>query len=135
MSTPGASIFEIAEHCNREQFDELIGDYAGIVVSDRWPGYQHLDPNRRQVCWSHLQRDFRRHSEGLAEQKTFGEQGLKLTGRVFLEHGAPTSTSTKAATGWRPRSSRPRPNCKRSSNAPAARANGHGFIACSRTTS
>jgi len=83
MTTPGASIFEIAEHCNREQFDELIGDYAGIVISDRWPGYQHLDPNRRQVCWSHLQRDFRRHSEGLAEQKTFGEQGLKLTGRVF----------------------------------------------------
>jgi len=83
MSTPGASVFEIAEHCNREQFDELIGPFPGIVVSDRWPGYEHLDPNRRQVCWSHLQRDFRRHSEGLAEQKTFGEHGLALTGRVF----------------------------------------------------
>jgi hypothetical protein len=35
------------------------------------------------VCWSHLQRDFRRHADGLAEQKTFGEQGLELTGRVF----------------------------------------------------
>jgi transposase len=32
---------------------------------------------------SHLQRDFRRHSEGLAEQKTFGERGLELTRRVF----------------------------------------------------
>ena len=53
------------------------------MVSDRWPGYEHLDPHQRQVCWSHLQRDFRRHSEGLAEQKTFGEQGLELTGRVF----------------------------------------------------
>jgi transposase len=42
-----------------------------------------LDPQRRQVCWSHVQRDFRRHSEGLAEQKTFGEQGLELTRRVF----------------------------------------------------
>ena len=83
MSTPGASLFEIAEHCNREQFDELIGDYRGIIVSDRWPGYQHLDPDRRQVRWSHLQRDFRRHAEGLAEQKAFGEQGLKLTTRVF----------------------------------------------------
>jgi transposase len=82
-TTPGASLFEIAEHCNREQFDELIGPFSGIVVSDRWPGYEHLDPRRRQVCWSHLQRDFRRHSEGLAEQKTFGEHGLELTGRVF----------------------------------------------------
>ena len=35
------------------------------------------------MCWSHLKRDFRRHADGLAEQKTFGEQGLKLTGRVF----------------------------------------------------
>jgi transposase len=83
MSTPGASIFQIAEHCNREQFDELIGPFAGIVISDRWPGFEHLDPDRRQVCWSHIQRDFRRHSEGLAEQKAFGEQGLALTGRVF----------------------------------------------------
>jgi transposase len=83
MTTPSGSLFEIAEHCNREQFDELIGPFSGIIVSDRWPGYEHLDPHQRQVCWSHLQRDFRRHSEGLAEQKTFGEQGLQLTGRVF----------------------------------------------------
>jgi transposase len=78
-----AALFQIAEHCNREQFDELIGGYPGIIVSDRWPGFEHLDPNHRQVCWSHLQRDFRRHSEGLSEQKDFGEQGLVLTGRVF----------------------------------------------------
>jgi transposase len=83
MATPSGSLFEIAEHCNREQFDALIGPFGGIVVSDRWAGYEHLNPRRRQVCWSHLQRDFRRHSEGLAEQKTFGEQGLALTGRVF----------------------------------------------------
>jgi transposase len=82
MTTPGGSLFEIAERCNREQFDELIGPFSGIIVSDRWPGYEHLDPHQRQACWSHLQRDFRRHSEGLAEQQTFGEHGLQLPGRV-----------------------------------------------------
>jgi transposase len=30
-----------------------------------------------------VERDFRRHSEGRAEQKIFGEQGLELTRRVF----------------------------------------------------
>ena len=35
------------------------------------------------MCWSHLQRDFRRHADGLGEQKTFGERGLELTARVF----------------------------------------------------
>ena len=82
-TTPEATFLQIAEHCNREQFDALIGAYAGIVVSDRWNGFSHRDPHQRQVCWSHLQRDFRRHADGLAEQKTFGEQGLELTGRVF----------------------------------------------------
>ena len=83
LTTSSAALFQIAEHCNREQFNALIGPYPGIVVSDRWVGFEHLDPDRRQVCWSHIERDFRRHSEGLAEQKIFGERGLQLTDRVF----------------------------------------------------
>jgi transposase len=82
-TTSGATFLQIAEHCNREQFDALVGPYRGIVISDRWVGFEHVDPKRRQVCWSHLDRDFRRHSEGLGEQKTFGEQGLELSRRVF----------------------------------------------------
>ena len=83
-TTPEATFLQIAEHCNREQFDALIGtSYPGIVVSDRWNGFSHRDPHQRQVCWSHIQRDFRHHAEGLAEQKTFGEQGLELTHQVF----------------------------------------------------
>ena len=35
-TTLGAAFFQIAEHCNREQFNALIGPYPGIVVSDRW---------------------------------------------------------------------------------------------------
>jgi transposase len=83
-NTADAVFLQIAEHCNREVFDALIGTtYPGIVISDRWNGYSHLDPSRRQVCWSHLQRDFRKHADGLAEQKTFGEHGLELTGGTF----------------------------------------------------
>jgi len=83
-TTPEAVFLQIAEHCNREQFNALIGtSYPGIVVSDRWNGYEHLDPRQRQVCWSHLQRDFRRHADGLGEQKPFGEHGLELTRQVF----------------------------------------------------
>jgi transposase len=50
LTTPEAALFQIAEHCNREQFQALIGPFPGIVVSDRWNGYEHLDPDRRQVC-------------------------------------------------------------------------------------
>ena len=83
-TTPDAAFFVIAAHCNREQFNALVGtSYPGVVISDRWNGYSHLDPNQRQVCWSHLKRDFRRHADGLGEQKTFGEHGSELTRRVF----------------------------------------------------
>jgi transposase len=83
-TTADAAFFQIAEHCNRAQFNALIGTtYSGIVISDRWNGYAHLSPQQRQVCWSHLQRDFRRHADGLGEQKTFGEQGVPLANQVF----------------------------------------------------
>jgi transposase len=50
-TTPDAGFFVIAEHCNREQFNALVGThYPGIVISDRWNGYSHLDPHQRQVC-------------------------------------------------------------------------------------
>ncbi|MBA3437418.1 MAG: transposase, partial [Thermoleophilaceae bacterium] len=82
-TTSEAAIFRIAEDRHRDRLEELIGGYDGIVCSDRWWAYDHLDPECRQACWSHLRRDWRRHAEGLAEQKDFGEAGMALTDRLF----------------------------------------------------
>ena len=83
-TTAQAAIFRIVEDRHRDRLEELLGpDFSGIVTSDRWWAYELLDPEQRQACWSHLQRDFRFHSEGLAAQQHFGESGLKLTDRVF----------------------------------------------------
>lgn len=74
----------IAEDRHADRLDELIGGYEGIVCSDRWWAYDHLDGNCRQACWQHLKRDFCRHAEGLlTKQRTFGESGLALTKRLF----------------------------------------------------
>jgi transposase len=81
--TPTMAIFRIAADRHRDRLDELLGNFAGIVCSDRWWAYDHLDSDCRQACWAHLVRDFTRHSEGLAEQKAFGEHGLKLCQRLF----------------------------------------------------
>jgi transposase len=79
-----AAVFKIVEDRHRDRLQELLGpDFQGIVTSDRWWAYDLLDPEQRQACWSHLQRDFRFHSEGLAAQKEFGEAGLVLTSRLF----------------------------------------------------
>ncbi|MGH2714077.1 MAG: IS66 family transposase, partial [Thermoleophilaceae bacterium] len=63
-TTPAAAILLVAEDRHRDRLEELIGaDYAGIVCSDRWRAYDHLDPDCRQARWQHLKRDFRRHAE------------------------------------------------------------------------
>lgn len=88
-ATADAAIFRIVEDRHSDRLNELLGpDFAGIVTSDRWWAYGVLDPEQRQACWSHLVRDFRFHSEGLAAQQTFGAAGLELTRRLFeIWHG------------------------------------------------
>jgi transposase len=83
-TTPWAAIFRICEDRHRDRLAELIGtDFKGILCSDRWWAYEHIDPESRQACWEHLKRDWFRHSEGLAEQKEFGTAGLALTKQLF----------------------------------------------------
>ena len=82
--TPTAAVFRIAPDRHRREAEALLGEeFAGVACSDRWWAYDYLDPERRQVCWSHLIRDFTAHSEGLAAQKEFGEAGRAIAGRLF----------------------------------------------------
>jgi len=82
--TDRAALFRIAPDRHEREAKALLGeDFAGIVCSDRWWAYDHLDPERRQLCWSHLVRDLTAHSEGLAAQRTFGEAGLTIAARLF----------------------------------------------------
>jgi transposase len=82
--TPAAAVFRIAPDRHEREALALLGeDYEGVVGSDRWWAYRGFDRARRQLCWSHLIRDFTAHSDGLAAQKQFGEQGLDIAQRLF----------------------------------------------------
>jgi len=82
--TPQAAVFRIAPDRHQREAKALLGEhFAGIACSDRWWAYDYLDPERRQLCWAHLVRDFTAHSEGLAAQKQFGQAGLSIAGRLF----------------------------------------------------
>jgi transposase len=82
--TGRTAVFRIAAGRHACEAKTLLGErFAGIVCSDRWRGYDYLDPIQRQLCWAHLLRDFTAHSEGMAEQKKFGEQGLRIARELF----------------------------------------------------
>jgi len=79
-----AALFRIAPDRHEREARVLLGEgFQGVVCSDRWWAYNYLEPERRQVCWAHLIRDFTAQSEGLEPEKSFGEAGLEIAGRLF----------------------------------------------------
>jgi transposase len=82
--TSATAVFRIAAGRHAFEARTLLGErFAGIVCSDRWRGYDYLEPSRRQLCWAHLLRDFTAHSEGMAEQEAFGRSGLAIAHALF----------------------------------------------------
>ena len=83
--TVRAALFRIAADRHEREAKALLGEqFAGIACSDRWWAYNYLGPERRQLCWAHLMRDFTAHSEGLGAQKEFGLAGLEIAKRLFV---------------------------------------------------
>jgi len=77
------AILQIAPDRHEDRAKALLADSRAIVTSDRWWAYGHLPLRRRQVCWSHLQRDFAHHAEGLGAEKQLGEAGLRICDELF----------------------------------------------------
>jgi transposase len=79
------AVLRIAPDRGKAHLHGLIGDdFDGVVGSDRFTAYNSLEPGRRQVCWSHLRRDFTFHADlGSGPQEAFGLDGLEVTWNVF----------------------------------------------------
>jgi transposase len=77
------AILRLEPDRHEDRARDLLADSTAIVTSDRWWAYGHLPVRRRQVCWSHLQRDFAFHAEGRGIEKQLGEHGLRICEEVF----------------------------------------------------
>jgi transposase len=77
------AVLQIAPDRHEDHAKDLLADTTAVVTSDRWWAYTHLPLKRRQVCWAHLQRDFKAHAEGLGAEKAFGQAGLKICEQLF----------------------------------------------------
>jgi transposase len=77
------AVFAITANRHEQHLRELLADHRGIVTSDRWWAYDHLPLARRQVCWSHLQRDFQAQAERSGAEHELGQAGLRICERVF----------------------------------------------------
>jgi transposase len=69
-----AAVFMV--HAKRGQVAarQLLDNFSGVLVSDRWGGYNFFK-GLRQICWAHLKRDFKAVSEA---GERLGEIGAEL---------------------------------------------------------
>jgi transposase len=74
--------FAILASRGKKAMQSLMGDYEGILITDRYAVYNDFEDH--QVCWAHLKRDFTRLSE--KKDKIIGRIGkalLKQTNELF----------------------------------------------------
>lgn len=84
-STSKVTIFRLFKTRGSKGAKQLLGtDYEGIVGSDRYSAYNWIDPEKRQVCWAHLKRDFQALVDRGGESKTIG-QLLLVEVRSFFD--------------------------------------------------
>ena len=72
----GAAVFMVHAKRGQQAARQLLGMFSGILVSDRWGGY-NIFSGIRQICWAHLKRDFKAISE---TKGGLGEIGKELYG-------------------------------------------------------
>jgi transposase len=61
MVTSWGATFQIQPSRGQLAAKKLLGEkFEGVLISDRYSGYNWVDIQQRQLCWSHLLRDFRR---------------------------------------------------------------------------
>jgi transposase len=79
------TIFLIRPNRNRAAFDDLAGPTPGVLTTDRFPVYTHLVGTKRQICWSHLRRDFQAMIDRKSAGSEIGQELLKQSNDLF-EH-------------------------------------------------
>jgi len=83
LVTPLAVLFRVYLGRSQKWACELLGDFAGILTTDRWGGYNRYPASKRQLCWAHLIRDFKAMCASGPAGKQIGEKLRKEARLMF----------------------------------------------------
>jgi transposase len=78
------AIFIIRSSRGANVIKDILGStFSGILCTDRWSAYAWMAAILRQVCWSHLIRDFTKISERTGKSKKLGKELLDYSKKMF----------------------------------------------------
>jgi transposase len=84
LVTPLISVFLVTLSRGQEVAKQLIGEtFTGYLGSDRYGSYNWVKAEFRQICWSHLLRDFQAMSERTGASQEIGAALLERSYRLF----------------------------------------------------
>ena len=84
LVTPMVSVFLVTLSRSQEVAKQLIGKtFTGYLGSDRYGSYSWVKPELRQLCWSHLLRDFQAMAERTGASQEIGTALLERGYRLF----------------------------------------------------
>ena len=77
-------VFRIARTRAGSVARALVGERPRpIVISDRFPGYEWIDPESRQICWAHLRRDMQAMIDRDGDRAEIGRRLLWQSDKLF----------------------------------------------------
>jgi transposase len=78
------TVFTIARNRNARVAKAVLGTQEGpIAVTDRWSAYDWIAGTSRQICWSHLRRDFQAMIDRGGAAEPIGWKLLRRSNRLF----------------------------------------------------
>jgi transposase len=83
LVTDAAVLFRLLSSRSQACAKKILGSFEGILTSDRWGGYNSYPSEKRQLCWAHLERDFKAMCDMGAEGEAIGKGLLKQTKLMF----------------------------------------------------
>lgn len=78
-----ACCFRIDQTRARSAAKTLLGDFDGLLISDRYSVYDFIDPSRRQACLSHLARTFQAFAERNGPAARHGKKIRELIDEII----------------------------------------------------
>ena len=98
-TTDLVTVFRVTLSRGADVARAMLGEnFSGLLGTDRWSAYTWVDASRRQLCWSHLTRDF----QGFVDRKDAGappgQKLLRATRKMFrFWHRTRDGTLTRQA--------------------------------------
>lgn len=78
------TVFKIAKSRGEDVARDMLGDgFKGVLGADRWSAYNFVDALRRQICWSHLLRDFQGFVDRGGKGGVIGKALLQQAAMMF----------------------------------------------------